>query len=111
MYGVQYNFVLPDITDDDWRNSINDISVMSFIQGMPIGVQQYYNNYALSGSRIIQTEYIYGTTDKYYHETWCPEIAEFFDPDATDTSDVDNVFITRVQAAQSGYYPCKICRP
>ena len=111
IYGVQYNFALPDITDDDWRNSINDISVMSFIQGMPIGVQQFYNNYALSGSRIIQTEYIYGTTDKYYHETWCPEIADFFDPDTTDTSDVDNVFITRVQAAQSGYYPCKVCRP
>ena len=111
IYGIQYNFALPDITDDDWRNSINDISVMSFIQGMPIGVQQFYNNYALSGSRIIQTEYIYGTTDKYYHETWCPEIADFFDPDTTDTSDVDNVFITRVQAAQSGYYPCKVCRP
>ena len=111
IYGIQYNFALPDITDDDWRNSINDISVMSFIQGMPIGVQQFYNNYALSGSRIIQTEYIYGTTDKYYHETWCPEIADFFDPDTTDTSDVDNVFITRVQAAQGGYYPCKVCRP
>ena len=111
IYGVQYNFALPDITDDDWRNSINDISVMSFIQGMPIGVQQFYNNYALSGSRIIQTEYIYGTTDKYYHETWCPEIADFFDHETTDTSDVDNVFITRVQAAQSGYYPCKVCRP
>lgn len=117
MFGSTYNFQLPEIVNDEWTNSINDISVMSFIQGMPIGTNEYYNNYALSGSRIIQTEYYYGTRvidaagieKTYYHSYDCPLIADFHT--GVDDCDVDNIFITREQAAQNGYYPCATCRP
>ena len=92
-------------------NSINDISVMSFIQGMPIGINQYYDNYALSGSRITRTDYYYGTNtgNKYYHRETCPKIKAFIE--GTGDAGVDNIFITRVQAAESGYYPCADCHP
>ena len=111
IFGSTYQFGLPDVARDDWMNSINDISVMSFIQGMPIGVNQYYDNYALSGSRITRTDYYYGTNsgNKYYHRDTCEKIKPFID--GTGAADVDNIFITRVQAAESGYYPCAICHP
>ena len=85
---------------------------MSFIQGMPIGVNEYYDNYALSGSRIVQTNYYYGGVlngNKYYHRENCSHISGF--ADGSDPDAVDNIFITRVQAAESGYYPCALCHP
>lgn len=100
--GSNYDFALPDIAMDDWTNSINDISVMSFVQGFPVGTRSYYNNYALGGSRIVETEYIYGTKDKIYHLKDCSR---------AHSSDVDNVFLNRVQAAENGYWPCLECRP
>ena len=112
MFGSTYQFGLPDVARDDWMNSINDVSVMSFIQGMPIGVNEYYDNYALSGSRIVQTNYYYGGVlngNKYYHRENCSHISGF--ADGSDPDAVDNIFITRVQAAESGYYPCALCHP
>lgn len=121
--GSNYDFSIPDIADDDWTNSINDISVMSFIQGMPIGTNSYYNNYALGGSRIVQTDYIYGTSDsgtKLYHKSDCPYLEKYFndiegmehsEPYGTAQYIVDNVFVNRVYAAEAGYWPCLKCRP
>ncbi len=112
MFGSTYKFSLPEIARDDWMNSINDISVMSFIQGMPIGTNMFYDNYALSGSRIIQTEYYYGTNNgnKYYHRDTCTMIKDFIDGTGN-AENVDNIFITREQAAEYGYYPCNLCHP
>ena len=45
LMGSSYDFTLPEISNDDWTNSINDISILSFIQGLPIGMNKYYNNY------------------------------------------------------------------
>lgn len=128
--GSNYNFSLPEIANDDWTNSINDISVMSFIQGMPIGVNAYYNNYALGGSRIVQTDYIYATADNLYHSSDCKFVSWFSssngmhsippgysetDPEVT----VENIFVNRTEAAEyfdpdhpsKRYYPCLECRP
>lgn len=113
--GSTYNFELPEIADADWTNSINDISVMSFIQGMPIGINSYYNNYALGGSRIVETDYIYTTDDMYYHDSQCDYIQKFLEQPKTDNSiedkQVDNIFVNRVEAANAGYYPCLLCHP
>lgn len=109
--GSMYDFNLPEIPDDDWTNSINDITVMSFIQGMQVGTTSYYNNYALGGSRIVETDYLYGTSGdsiSNYHYSTCPTIEGFFNGGA---NSVDNIFINRIQAAQSGYYPCTECNP
>ena len=65
MMGINYTFSLPSIARDDWMNAIDDVSVLAFVQGIPIGPKEYYNNYALGSSRIIQTEYIYGTGNSF----------------------------------------------
>lgn len=82
MMGVTYNFNLPDIGREQWNNTIDDISVLSFFQGMPVGVDMYYNNYSLGGSRIVQANYYYGETvlddsgneHNVYHKHYCPLI-------------------------------------
>ncbi len=61
MMGVTYNFSLPSINSSEWMNAIDDISIMAFVQGIPVGHKSYFNSYALGASRIMQTEYYYGT--------------------------------------------------
>ncbi|MGY3386793.1 hypothetical protein ACVWZB_004747 [Paenibacillus polymyxa] len=57
--GIGYTFTLPRIDQEEWNNTIDDVGVLSFIQGMPIG-SNYYNNYALGGSRLVKRTAIYG---------------------------------------------------
>ncbi len=109
--GSSYDFSLPEITNDDWTNSINDISVLSFIQGIPIGVNMYYNNYALGGSKIIAANYLYGNTKGgvgYYHDESCQEVQDYLNGISTN---MDNLFINRFDAASQGYFPCNKCKP
>lgn len=56
-YGITYNFILPEVTSTDWNNALNDITIMAFVQGIPILNQQYYNNYGISGSNIIDKDF------------------------------------------------------
>ncbi len=78
--GATYHFALPDIARDAWNNTIDDISVLAFFQGMPMGADSYYNNYSLGGSRIVQTTYLYaetvldgaGVKHRVYHKAYCP---------------------------------------
>ena len=112
--GSSYDFTLPEITNDDWTNSINDISVLSFIQGIPIGVNRYYNNYALGGSKIIATSYLYGNTVggvKYYHDEACVDVQAYMNDPDTNPTNMDNMFVNRFDAAAQGYYPCNKCKP
>ena len=41
---MDYEYVLPIFTEEDWDKIVNNISVTAFMQGMPIGAK-YYNNY------------------------------------------------------------------
>lgn len=41
-----YEFVLPVFTEEDWNNLINNISIATFMQGIPIG-SKYFNNYCI----------------------------------------------------------------
>lgn len=117
MMGITYDFFLPEIDDDDWMNSINDVSVMSFIQGIPIGQKSYYNNYALGASRIIRSDFIYGTimdSHKVYHKWNCPYLSAHIDSEGypLETSTfIDNLFLNNIDAAKAGYYPCIECKP
>lgn len=41
-----YEFVLPVFTEEDWDKVLNNISVITFMQGIPIG-SKYFNNYCI----------------------------------------------------------------
>ncbi|MNW24136.1 hypothetical protein D3C74_08470 [compost metagenome] len=94
--GISYRFMLPVISQEEWNNTINDVGVLSFIQGVPVGMN-YYNSYALGGSRVIKSPVIYGYEQDgqkvYYRESdhFGGEILEKFGSER--------------EAAQAGYYP------
>lgn len=104
-FGIEYEFMLPVIEKDDWENTIDDISILVFIQGVPIGnTGEVYNGYALGGARILKREkYFLQIGDNgigYYHRSTCTEL-----------SDLEFMLDDQKACALEGYYPCRICQP
>lgn len=105
-YGITYNFSLPTISDDDWKRTIDDISMMVMFQGYQYGTSRtmVYNRYTIGGARVSKQNmyYIQQSTDgrKYYHKEDCELL--------TDKSDV---YTTKKEAAQQGAFACPICKP
>jgi hypothetical protein len=92
--GVAYTFT---ISQEQWNNTINDVGVLSFVQGIPMG-EKYYNNYALGGSRVVKKPVYNGIIAngrKYYYST----------NSCTSSYTTQEVFTTEKDAANSGYIP------
>lgn len=116
--GVEYKFVLPEISKEEWINTVDDVSVLSFIQGLPIGVDEKYNNYALGGSRIVYTDYIYcvkvtenSNTKSYYHRENCEDVIEAQKEIDENKYELSDIFFNKAQAAKAGYHWCTKCKP
>lgn len=97
-YGISYTFTLPQIPQEEWTNSINDIGLMAFIQGIPMG-DQFYNNYAFGSGRLVRKTDIYGAVDdstgyKYYFRSSCNYPYR-----------IEETFESEKLAASAGYYP------
>lgn len=82
--GEVSNFYMPEMSETEWEKILTNISMVSFVQGMPIGFKTY-NNYAIVTSTnnemyvgensiyyVLETE---ETTDKYHHKANCDELA------------------------------------
>lgn len=94
--GISYRFSYPLIPQEDWVNTIDDIGMMAFVQGIPIG-DRYYNNYALGGGRMVKSPLYYGGVEtstgmKYVYRSTCAY-----------PYDVREVFSDRKEAAALGY--------
>lgn len=123
LVGCTYDFGLPEISEDDWINSIDDISIMSFVQGIPVGTADstYYNSYALGGSRIVERDYYYGAaytnergvTTNLYHKKNCLLIKDKIDEYGyykdEYNSDGYAIFIIEDDAIDAGYHACQLC--
>lgn len=101
--GMTYQFTLPNISSEDWNNTLDDIGIMVFLQGIPVG-EKYYNNYALGGGRLVKRSVIHGGIDqatgiKYYYRESC-------DPGYK----LEEVFTSEREAAAKGYFESKACR-
>ncbi|MFD1736218.1 hypothetical protein ACFSCX_06525 [Bacillus salitolerans] len=98
-YGITYTFTLPVLSQEDWENTIDDIGIISFIQGYPLGGGYEFNNFALGGSRIAKKPVIIGTTIggvKYYYREDCGL-----------SHPVEEILYSRKEAASKGYFPLK----
>ena len=42
-----FEFALPVLSEDDWNIIANNVTIVSFMQGMPIGNYKYYSNYSI----------------------------------------------------------------
>ncbi|WP_037288762.1 hypothetical protein [Saccharibacillus sacchari] len=99
-YGIDYLFTLPQISQEEWDNGIDDIGIVAFIQGIPVGDQQY-NNYSFGGGMLKKKKVIYGSVDpstgiRYYSR----------DP-AQLPAKVEERFENEKDAARSGYFPVR----
>lgn len=79
-----YDFSLPVLKETDWEKITNNVSVVSFLQGIPIGYK-YYNNYCVltnnSNEEVIKNENIYVITEdsnqnREYHLVGCKYMLE-----------------------------------
>lgn len=80
-----YNYAMPVMSDDDWYKILNNVSVVSFMQGMTIGYR-YYNNYAIITNNInkevVTAENIYiivkgaDSNSREYHKPGCEELIQ-----------------------------------
>ena len=80
-----YSYAMPVMCDDDWYKILNNISLVSFMQGMSIGYR-YYNNYAIITNNInkevVTAENIYiiakenGSNSREYHKPGCDELIQ-----------------------------------
>ncbi len=82
-----YEYAMPVISDDDWYRITNNVSMVTFMQGMSIGFR-YYNNYAIITNNInkevVKPENIYIITEptsgdrsnREYHQPGCRELLQ-----------------------------------
>lgn len=73
-----YEYRLPQLSYDEWEQALSNISIIAFMQGMPIGLK-YYNNYAIATSTLnkefVDPDELYfaGEGDQYYHQRQCDQ--------------------------------------
>ncbi|MCD1261341.1 hypothetical protein B5M42_021300 [Paenibacillus athensensis] len=94
--GVAYTLTLPTISQEEWNNTVDDVGVLAFLQGIPMG-GKLYNSYALGGSRVLKKPEIVGVRKngmKVYYRSTCG----FGYP-------VEETFSSERAAAKQGYLP------
>ncbi|MBA9084061.1 hypothetical protein FHR92_000515 [Fontibacillus solani] len=95
--GLSYVFTLPIISQEDWHNTLDDVGMIVFLQGVPIG-DQYYNNYAFGGGRLVKTKSIVGGKNPVNGIKY--QLRGNMDAPFP----VDEVFASKADAAANGYF-------
>ncbi|WP_178019374.1 hypothetical protein [uncultured Paenibacillus sp.] len=108
--GVHYTFTLPVIPQEEWSNTLDDVGILLFLQGIPVG-DRHYNNYAFGGGRLDRTPTILGAVDpltglKYAYRESCAAARGL-------GYRVEEIFANERAAAENGYFPldCRISGP
>ncbi|MGG4396298.1 hypothetical protein ABEX25_18505 [Paenibacillus thiaminolyticus] len=94
--GITYTFTLPLIGQEDWNNTVDDIGIIAFIQGLPMGVHDY-NTYAFGGGRLVKRPVVYGAARdgiRIYYRSRCGEREAILE-----------TFASEKEAAAQGYFP------
>ena len=83
-----YEYEMPIMSSQDWYKILNNVSVVSYMQGMPMAGYRYYNNYAVItnnvNKEVVTNENIYIVTEKTggtdnnreYHLPGCKELID-----------------------------------
>lgn len=94
--GVSYTFTLPSIPLEDWHNSIQDVGVIAFLQGIPMG-SKVYNSYAFGGSRVVKLPEIVGARKG--------EMKVYYRRSSNYSYPIEETFTSEQAAAPKGYMP------
>lgn len=79
-YADNYDYRLPELLSTDWDQAFSNISIITFFQGLQVGLK-YYNNYAIATSTsneeyLNPDELYYVGEDTYYHKCGCTEATD-----------------------------------
>ena len=74
------NFQMPELQEDEWEEILNNVSIISFMQGLSIG-GKIYNGYSIvtntKTKEVVNTDAIYIiTNDGYYHRATDTDLIE-----------------------------------
>lgn len=73
-------YQLPVLSETDWDQILSNVSIVTFLQNIPIGMK-YYNNYSIATSTknkeyVDPNEiYLQADNDKYYHRPYCKHLS------------------------------------
>ena len=75
---TQYNFAMPELSETEWYNIENNIAMVTFLQGIPIG-GKIYNNYCVvsnnTNEEMISEDSIYVIdSNNEYHKPGCKKL-------------------------------------
>lgn len=111
-----YEFALPEISESEWNKILTNISMVSFVQGMPIGFK-IYNNYAIvtstNNQMYVSDESIYyvvnpsneaGNLDKEHHAFNCSKIGKEYEEEIEASGVGENVVITGYPSTEFDMY-------
>ena len=83
VYGRQtpQKFQMPELTGEDWDTVMNNVCLIAFMQGIPVGITEY-NNYVIAISTenndYVNEKSIYyineGVPGGFYHRIWCTHL-------------------------------------
>lgn len=99
--GINYEFALPVLEEEDWDKIQNHICVISFLQGLPIG-SKFYNDYVIltndKNEEYVSKDAIYITTQEEgssnieYHQPGCSRLIEDTDTTSMTVIPQDRIF-------------------
>lgn len=100
MVGV---YKLPELSESDWDQILTNTSIITFVQGIPIGLK-YYNNYAIatstSNKEYVDPNEIYmNNSSEYYHTKYCNQLG---DSNLIGYRSID--YIAKEKRETEGYY-------
>lgn len=78
-----FSYALPQLREEDWEKVVNNVCMISFMQGMPIGTK-YFNDYVVipndKNNEFVDNDALYLlTNDGKYHLANCPYLVEDLD--------------------------------
>ena len=117
-----YDYEMPALTEEDWYKIANNISIVSFMQGVPLRNYKYYTSYAIVNSTMnkdyvaknsiyVERQNIEHSFDAYkasaftYHNPRCKEYNEEVNTlSVTDPNGYDVIGYRNVDYMQQSYY-------
>lgn len=101
---VTYKFALPLISQEDWFNTVDDVSILAFFQGFPYKMaDQTYHEYAFVGTRLHKTETIKAGIVNGQRKFWYDSCNFPYK--------ADELYPTKKQAAAAGYSELSCLNP
>ena len=118
--GIRYTFTFPTMSEDDWFSTVQDIGILSFVQGISIGNkylnhysyglsklsynQRYYPSTGAAGKNLFGSDTLTLTTNNIYHKD---KMCSLYQRTVPVNDPI--YFKTQKEAASSGYSPCPVC--